>query len=368
MEKELTIEHILFNKQIQSNWDSYVFNHTHGSVFHHSGWLKALEAENGQPVTCLIGKDASGTLRGIMPLLFTRGIPFNLGKAAGCGRVSSLPRTPHCGPLADSQSGAQQLLDTAVTLLSQKSNLLQCKSLDATHELTNETLQKVVWRETFVKKIPSSPVPLTFGDSRNNRRITTSVRKAERLGVLVREVVDRGEVAVWHDLYLKTMQQHVIPARSIRFFLKLWDELQAAGILRLFGAYKLDGKKLKMVAGSLFLTYKESGYYAFNGCSSQGKLTRANDLLMWYFFRFAQDRNLACVDLGEVSEDNVGLAAFKRKWGVEKRPIYHYYFPPLKQHPEVNKKSCMHRIVAEAWKKLPAPIAARIGYEVNCYL
>ena len=78
--------------------------------FHHSGWLAALERENGQRPLKLACEEPDGTLSGILPLMATSGLPFGVGGPSAGRRLSSLPRTPVAGPLGTDRTVLRALL------------------------------------------------------------------------------------------------------------------------------------------------------------------------------------------------------------------------------------------------------------------
>src|ERR1700761_9062199 len=80
-------------------WEAFVLGHPDATIYHHPAWLKVLEREYPQRSLFLACEDADGTLRGIFPLLYTRGLPFSKGNPLTGPRLSSLPRTPLAGPL-----------------------------------------------------------------------------------------------------------------------------------------------------------------------------------------------------------------------------------------------------------------------------
>ena len=62
-------------------WDAFVLAAPGATVFHHSGWLAALETEYGQRALKLACEEPDGTLSGILPLMVTRGLPLGIGGA-----------------------------------------------------------------------------------------------------------------------------------------------------------------------------------------------------------------------------------------------------------------------------------------------
>src|SRR5215207_8308759 len=97
-----------------TRWDRFVADHPDGLVYHHSRWLSALEREYGQTPLALAYEDAHRQLRGVLPLMYTKGLPLGLGGAAAARRLSSLPRTPVAGPLTLDESTTAALLEGAL--------------------------------------------------------------------------------------------------------------------------------------------------------------------------------------------------------------------------------------------------------------
>lgn len=75
-------------------WIPFVANHPEGGIYHHPRWLQALEEEYSRKFICLACEDNNGRLLGILPLFYTRGLPFGIGGSLTSRRLASLPRTP----------------------------------------------------------------------------------------------------------------------------------------------------------------------------------------------------------------------------------------------------------------------------------
>jgi CelD/BcsL family acetyltransferase involved in cellulose biosynthesis len=98
-----------------SRWDAFVASHAGSLVYLHSTWLSALAHEYGQPIVGLACEDATGELRGVLPLMLTQGLPgARLLPAGAEPRLASLPRTPIAGPLADGPDATSLLLGEAI--------------------------------------------------------------------------------------------------------------------------------------------------------------------------------------------------------------------------------------------------------------
>ena len=64
-----------------------------------------LQAEYGQRPVGLTLVDSRGELHGLLPLMATRGLPVLRSSGITGRRLSSLPRTPVAGPIADDPNG-----------------------------------------------------------------------------------------------------------------------------------------------------------------------------------------------------------------------------------------------------------------------
>src|SRR5437016_4420436 len=126
--------------QSDPRWEAFVVAHPDGLVYHHPAWLRALEREYKQKTIGLICEDSDGAVRGLLPLLHTRGLPFKRRGQLTGRRLSSLPRTPVAGPLSLDHQATSELVRAAIKLVEREQGraVLQLKvwSLDgeAEHE------------------------------------------------------------------------------------------------------------------------------------------------------------------------------------------------------------------------------------------
>src|SRR2546421_7764075 len=76
-------------------WEAFIAAHPDASVYHHARWIEVLTREYRRPAICLACVDRRQNVRGVLPLLETRGLPLAGGTTGR--RISSLPRTPVAG-------------------------------------------------------------------------------------------------------------------------------------------------------------------------------------------------------------------------------------------------------------------------------
>jgi hypothetical protein len=344
-------------------WEEFLASHPEGTVYHHPLWLKVIEEESGQEVLKLVCTNGDNEIVGIFPLQKTKGFPFGLGGVPGSKRLSSLPRTPIGGPLTSNEFATTKLIEEAINVVSENPDqFLQIKSYSSELDKNVELLNKHFWREIYITEIPPQSEEIRFGNSRNHAAIKRAVNKAARSGVKYRLAETEDDLKKWYPLYLDTMRFHTTPARSFNFFANLWKYLGPKGFMSLVLAEIEEGKNKVMIAGSVLFYYNTMVTYAFNGSSRNHLEYRPNDLLHMQAIVDAQKEGYKEYDLGEVSKDHAGLAAYKKKWGSKVLQLYHYYYPnPPQLEEESLDLETVSGLKSKIWRTLPLGITAKIG-------
>lgn len=350
-----------------ARWETFVANHPDGLIYHHPAWLTVLEREFGHRLACLACEDGAGNLQGILPLSWTKGLPLVSSARTG-RRLSSLPRTPVAGPLSFHERATGALIDAAIDRIGQAPGArLELKPTWSAPAPTASRLIRAPWRRAFVLELPSQFEDLSFGTSRNRSRIHWAVRKADRLGVRVRSAETWEDVRGWYRLYLETMRSHSLPPRPLRLFRAMWDVLRPRRLMWLLLAER-DGE---LLAGSLYLMFGRTVFYAFNGCRRSGLSLRPNDVIQWHAIQDSCRQRFQYYDLGEVSDDNHGLADFKSKWGAKELQLYRYYYPgrAIDQHDGKRQgEPAVPRLLEAAWRRLPLTATAAVGSRIYSFL
>jgi hypothetical protein len=337
-------------------WEAYVAGHPNALLYHYPGWLDVLERVYGYELVPLALEDNGGVLRGVLPLVRTRGLVTGR-------RLSSLPHTPVAGPLASDEDAKAALVRAAIEHAhAARSTRLQIKTESPGLEERVEGLSVVPWERTYVLDLPDDPRALRFGNSRNHARIKWSINKARKHGVQVRDADADRDLSRWYRLYLETMRDHVVPPRPYRYFKAIWEVFRPRGMVRLLLAEQQGHRNRTLVAGSLFLWSGSTAFYAFTGGSREHVHLRPNDVIQWAAIHDACRAGFRRYDLGEVDDDDPGLADFKRKWGAHPKLLYRYYSPaPINAERHVMRSGRARRIAAAGWRRVPLRATAVVG-------
>ena len=348
-ESASTLRIIEIDSRADPRWEALVSSLPNGQIYHHPAWLQVLEEAFGNKPVNLGCEDDSGQLRGILPLSYMRGL-FT-GR-----RFASLPRTPVAGPLAYDDQATAMLVRAAVERVREERGAqLQLKVSSNALDGLVEGVVGAPWRQSYKLELPGQPELLRIGNSRNHARIKWAVNKATKLGVEVHPAETEHELRAWYELYLDTMRWLAVPPRPYYFFEIAWKRLQPRGLMRLLLARHYEAGRSKVLAGSLFLMFGKTVFYAFTGWWRENQQLRANDVIQWRAIQDACAGDFRYYDLGEVTKDNQGLAEFKSKWNAEPTWLYRYYYPAPRELETniLDSTGRAHQVASAVWRRLP---------------
>ncbi len=362
-EVDASLRIVEIDPQTDRRWEALLTKLPDSLIYHHPVWLQVLEEGCGFQPVHLACEDAHGQVRGILPLFCARG--FFTGR-----RYLSLPRTPVGGPLAqDKQALALLVRAAAERARNEKNTLFQVKMMSNALDGLLEGFVGVPWRETYVLKLPDSPDRLRIGNPRNHARIKWAVNKAAKLGVEVHPAQTETELRDWYRLYLETMRSIAVPPRPYQFFEVAWKRLHPLGFLRLLLARQSVAGRSRLLAGSLFLMFGKTVFYAFSGWRREEMSLRPNDAIQWRAIRDACAQGFRYYDLGEVTKNNRGLAKFKSSWGGEPQWLYRYYYPAPRELETVilDSESRVYELARAAWRRLPLAVTGLLSKFAHLY-
>ncbi len=304
---------IAIDPQTDPPWET-LMNHLSTSViYQHPAWLAVLEEAYGYKPLHLACEDATGALRGVLPLFYRRGLRT--------GRLCfSTP--PTSGPLTDDKQARGLLIQAAIERrCAQQATTLQITTRSTNLDHLVDDVVGVPGDETYELALPEQP-DLLHLDS----KIKWAVKKATRLGVQVRPAETISDLRAWYELYLQTMRRLVVLPQPYRIFELAWQRLQPQGLVQLLLAEQVEAGHRRLLSGFLFLQWKHTMTHLMTGWRREDQALRPNDLLHWQAIHQACAQGLRWYDFGTI-DGNQGLAQFKTKWGAEPRILYSYSYP-----------------------------------------
>jgi hypothetical protein len=133
-----------------------------------------------------------------------------------------------------------------------------------------------------------------------------SIRKAEKLGVIVEEASDEQFAGDYYDQLLDVFaKQSLVPTYSRKRVELLIKHLLPTGHLLLLRAREPEGR---CIATGIFLGMNQNAYFWGNASWRQDQHFCPNEALHWYAMRYWKQR-------GMCSYDFCGAGEYKRKYG-----------------------------------------------------
>lgn len=342
-------------------WAAFVASHPDGLAFHHPAWLASLADTFGFTPVHLACEDEHGTLQGVLPLVYRRGLLRGR-------QLWSLPYTPIADPLARSRAALGALVHGAIELAGNAGGQrVQIHSHLPDLAVRDVPFLRVDWYPTYVVDLPDQSEAPRFSKSRRR-----GMAKAVRAGVRVREADCVTDVRAWYDLYVRTLHRLGHPPLPLSLFEAAWTHMRPQGLLRLLLAERMAGGRTELLAGAVLLhgTTTVTDQYAADRLDA--RQYHPSDLILGQAIHQAWEGGYRHYDLGSAAPDQAGLRQFKEVWGAHPRPVYRYYYPPTNWGTRLSsprsRTQGQARLAAAFWSRLPLAATRPLGRWIHQYL
>jgi CelD/BcsL family acetyltransferase involved in cellulose biosynthesis len=289
-------------------WADLVESHPRASVFHSTNWLRALQAVyEYEPV-------AITTCHPELPL--TNGLVFCRVKSWLTGRrLVSLPFSDHCDPLINSPDeldeillGMEQYVDEGWRYIETRPGSWQPSSRTKLSKSLTYRLHLLDLRRSKEELFRS------FHKDCVQRKIRRAQREKLRYEQGSSEVLLRE----FYRLFVMTRRRQGQPIAWFRTLVAIFGSK-----LKISVTYKDE----LPTASIITLSHKRSVVYKY-GCSD-ARFHRLGGmaLLLWNAIQEARDNGFDEFDMGRSDTDNLGLIAFKERWGATSRELSYWTYP-----------------------------------------
>lgn len=318
--------------------DAYVRAHPEATPFHLSAWSLGVAEGCNQRAHCLIARDDTG-IRGMLPLtevhspLFGRALVSN-GFAVGGGILS------------DHIKAARALAAEAWALTER----LSCPTL----ELRGGPAPGEGWRHDVTTYLGFAR-DLAGDDEAELLAIPRKQRAEVRRSLDNDLTIDFDDRDAHYRVYAESVHNLGTPVFPRSLFTSVLDRFgEDADILTV----RHGGVA---VASVLSLYFRGTVYPYWGGGAAAARALRANDRMYHALMCHARARGCTRFDFGR-SKAGTGPAAFKKNWGFEAVPLaYAMRTAPGAEPRAINPLDPKNRAKVELWKRLPLPVANRIG-------
>ncbi len=323
----------------EEEWNNYV-SRKEGLLGHRAEWAAILARSFGHKPRFLIASDREG-IRGVLPLARVDGL-------VGGRALVSLPWLDVSGVLASDDEARLMLLQRASALTTEES----CHYLEIRSLREYDSLRPVMKSKVLMQLPLEDEEPLWKSFS---AKVRNQIRKAEKSGLTSR-VGGEDELIDFYRVFSRNMRDIGVPVWGKDFFHEIVRTFGAEA--RVIVVQDNDGRP---VGGALLLLHGKTALVpSASSLRSHFKLC-PNHLLYWTALKTARAMGADLFDFGRSSPDS-GTWRFKKQWGSHAIPsFWHYDLKKIDTPPERNTASRKLRFAVETWKRLPLPIANRLG-------
>ncbi len=318
--------------------DEFVADHPEAELFHRTAWTRGVEQGTDQVGRYLIAEDSAGRLTGLLPLTRIRSPLFGSALVSTGFGVGG-------GIVAGTGMAVEALASAAWSLAEREG----CPSVT----LRGGRLPDGWRREEgvyagFLRHLPGCEDAMMKSIPRKQR---AEVRRSLALGLEVDRGRDRRALDDHYAVYAESVRNlgtPVFPRSLFEAMALQWGEDADIVTVRAEG---------KPVASVLSLYFKGVVHPYWGGGTREARALRANDLLYFSLMRHAAARGCTGFDFGR-SKLGSGAYAFKKNWGFAPRPLT---YAAKGAHRELDPRSPRYRLQSAAWRRLPMPLANRLG-------
>jgi FemAB-related protein (PEP-CTERM system-associated) len=323
----------------ERRWDDFVLGQPGGTFFHLSGWKRVIERAFRHRAYYLIA-ERGDIITGVLPLVHVKSLLFG-------SSLISTAFAVHGGPIAADIHSLRVLETEAVRLMEALAvPVLELRDFSPTRA---DWPSKSNLYATFRR-------PLDPSLERNLRAIPRKQRAMVRKGIRneLRSEIDQG-VDRLYRVYAESVHNLGTPVFAKSYFRILKEEFAASSdiVTILYNG--------RAVASVLNFYFRDEVLPFYGGGGRAARALAANDFMYWEVMRRATERGCRVFDFGR-SKIGTGSYAFKCNWGFQPTPlVYQFRLAAGRSVPDLNPLNPKLAILVAAWKRLPLPVATRLG-------
>lgn len=318
--------------------EGFVADHPEAELFHRPAWTKAVELGAAQKGRYLLAEDPGGRLAGLLPLTRIRSPIFGSALVSTGFGVGG-------GILAEADAAAQALAAAAWDLAGREgcpSVTLRGGRLPEGWRLENSV------HAGFLRDLPAGDEAILRSIPRKQR---AEVRRALGNGLEVSREAGARALDDHYRVYCESVRNlgsPVFPKALFRAMVEQWGESADVVTVRSGG---------RPIASVLSFYFRGTVHPYWGGGTREARALRAKHLLYFELMRHASARGCDRFDFGR-SRIGSGAFDFKRNWGFEPRPLS---YASRGERRDLDPRSPRYRLQTAAWRRLPLPLANRLG-------
>lgn len=320
-------------------WDRFVRESPESTFFHWSAWPDVLRRAFGHRDRSVYAEQ-DGEIIGVLPLVHVKSRLF----------TNALISAPFCtyGGVVAREENARRALEDAAVACARKTGVdyVEMRNRARTRRDWPEKTLYVTFRKTLAPDVDE-----------NFRAIPRKQRAVVRKGIQggLASAIDT-DVDRLYRAYAESVRNLGTPVFAKRY-LKLLKQA--------FGddceVLTVTDAESRLVASVMSFYFKDEILPYYGGGVAAARELKGNDFMYWEVMRRACERGVRVFDYGRSKRDT-GAYRFKTHWGFEPSDLhYEYALVNADEMPDLSPANPRYERAIEAWKKLPLPVANRLG-------
>lgn len=334
-----------FNPLTDPRWEAFLARHPRASIFHSTGWLRALQRTYGYEPVVLTNSAPTQDLSSA--IVFCEVNSWLTGR-----RLVSLPFSDHCDLLVESAEVGEELMASAMREYRDRGcRYIEIRPRHVPMSYNAADFGPGTQFYFHHLKLESSIDEIHRGFHKDCVR--RKIRRAEREG-LAFEVGNSEELLrKTYRLLSLTRRRQQAPPQPLTWFRNLADCL--GDRLQFRVALKADNP----IAAIVTTYFNDSVVYKYGGSETRFNNAGGMVALFWNTIQEAKQRGMRELDLGRSDCDNPGLVTFKEHWGAERTLLTYQRHPAPEPKPASDNWAM--RIAKQAFSRFPASVQATTG-------
>lgn len=340
-----------FDPTTDDRWDEFVETHPRASVFHRTGWLRALaDTYNYRPLVATTSPPGQ-------PL--SNGIPFCEIRSLITGRRAvSLPFADHADLLLGDGGSLGPFLEWA----KEETLRRRWKYLELRPAGFGFPLGEILGggAEFWLHVLDLRPSVDDLFRNLHKSSLQRRIKKAEQIGLEYERGCYGKLIDEFFCLQVITRRRHQLLPQPFAWFRNIIARLNGRADIRVL---RKDGVP---IASILALYHGKKAVYKY-GCSDEAQHhLGAMPLILWKLISESKSEGFEQLDFGRSEKDNEGLIRFKDQFGAERRAITYARYP--RSAHKTNDVSPYLSLSGRFFSVLPDSISTGLGRAVYRHL
>jgi len=311
-------------------WDQFVNDQAQSTIFHTSAWAAVIKEAYGYLPRYHILENEAGQIKAAIPL-------YSIRSRFTGERLICLPFSDYCFPLGDDGADITLLLEPVKKEVEAgEGTYLEIRGWQ---NGVNPAEFDLVTREYHLTYLIDLEPGVDVVQKQFHHSVTRGIHQAETRGATVHMTCTEEGLDNFYKLNLATRKKLGVLPQPLAFFKALNHHIFSQNL----GFMLLAEWEGKVIAGVIFLTYKDTIYYKFNASHENYLRKRPNHLLIREAIRYACANGYRYFDFGRCAEEEESLRAFKCLWGAKEINLPYYYYPKVKGFATTPENSMIYR-------------------------